>query len=155
MADPYDKILAVYNKALATNRSTYQRLGRNLEALRHCEPSPSRTVIEAWNLELQRQAEEASMEVRQAIEAARYDATPISPKEGPENQDHVNLKVTKCGECPHHKVGPSYSMDGFDRGNDWTCQLAKQEIVPFVERPSEEPRGLPVWCPLRSPFPRV
>ena len=58
------------------------------------------------------------------------------------------LKITKCGECPHHKVGPLYSLDGWDRGNDWTCKLANREIVGFVERPADIPSEPPKWCPL-------
>lgn len=60
----------------------------------------------------------------------------------------VTLTITKCGECPHHKVGPCCSLDGFDRGNDWTCVLANREIAGFVERPSEHPKSVPSRCPL-------
>lgn len=62
----------------------------------------------------------------------------------------IAITITKCGECPHHEVGPCYSMDGFDRGNDWRCKLANRELVGFVERPSEEPKTVPGWCPLRK-----
>lgn len=60
----------------------------------------------------------------------------------------ATLVIHKCGECPHHKVGPSYSLDGFDRGNDWTCSLLGSVIVSFVERPSEQPKEVPANCPL-------
>ena len=63
---------------------------------------------------------------------------------------YVTLRIYKCGECPHHKVGQSYSLDGFDRGSDWTCTKANKEIAGFVERPSEEPTSVPTWCPLRK-----
>ncbi len=64
--------------------------------------------------------------------------------------DSVTLKITRCGECPHHKVGHGYSLDGFDHGCDWTCSLAKREIAGFVERSSQEPKEIPNWCPLRK-----
>jgi uncharacterized repeat protein (TIGR04076 family) len=62
----------------------------------------------------------------------------------------VSLTITRCGECPHHKVGSSYSLDGFDRGSDWTCVKANKVIESFVERPSQEPSSVPTWCPLRK-----
>lgn len=64
--------------------------------------------------------------------------------------DSVALTITRCGDCPHHEVGHSYSLDGFDRGNDWRCKLANKEIAGFVERPSEHPKTIPAWCPLRK-----
>lgn len=63
---------------------------------------------------------------------------------------YVTLRINKCGECPHHGVGPYYSLDGFDMGRDWNCSLAKKQIVSFVERPSEAPKTIPAWCPLRK-----
>lgn len=64
----------------------------------------------------------------------------------------VTLKITKCGECPHLDVGMTYSMDGFDTGNDWTCKKANRSIEKFVEwRESDKPKGLPKWCPLQAP----
>ena len=63
---------------------------------------------------------------------------------------HVYLKIVSCGECPYHKVGPSYSFDGFDRGNDWHGTKADRVLASFVERPSEQPNSVPVWCPLRK-----
>lgn len=62
----------------------------------------------------------------------------------------VNLTITKCGECPHHEVGIGYSLDGWDHGSDWRCKLANRELAGFVERPSEEPKTVPKWCPLRK-----
>jgi uncharacterized repeat protein (TIGR04076 family) len=64
--------------------------------------------------------------------------------------DAVQLTIKKCGDCPHHKVGSSYSLDGWDRGSDWTCTKAGKVIVPFVEWKREEPKGVPDWCPLRT-----
>ncbi len=63
----------------------------------------------------------------------------------------ATLVITKCSECPHLKVGPCYSLDGFDRGNDWSCALLGSVVVPFVERPSEEPKEVPASCPLLKP----
>ncbi len=68
--------------------------------------------------------------------------------------DSVTLTITRCGQCPHHEVGPSYSLDGFDSGNDWKCSLAKRKIAGFVESPSEEPKTIPAWCPLRRKDPK-
>lgn len=64
---------------------------------------------------------------------------------------YVTLRINKCGECPHRQVGPSYSLDGFDRGEDWSCSLAKKTIAEFVEwRESDQPKTIPGWCPLRK-----
>ena len=60
----------------------------------------------------------------------------------------ATLTITKCGECPHHKVGNSYSIDGWDRGEDWTCGKTGKPLAGFVERPSDEPHEVPTWCPL-------
>jgi hypothetical protein len=64
--------------------------------------------------------------------------------------NHVMLKIERCAECPHLRIGASYSLDGFDRGNDWNCDKAKREIAGFVERSSDEPKKIPAWCPLRK-----
>jgi len=65
-------------------------------------------------------------------------------------RDHVMLRIEKCADCPHLKIGDSYSLDGFDRGSDWLCKKARnKEIVGFVERPRDEPKKPPGWCPLR------
>lgn len=58
------------------------------------------------------------------------------------------LKIENCSECPFLKVGPLYSLDGFDRGCDWTCSKTNKEVAGFIERPSEEPKEIPKWCPL-------
>lgn len=61
----------------------------------------------------------------------------------------ATLKITKCDECPHLDVGTSYSLDGFDRGNDWQCKKANRMIAQFVEwRESDKPKSIPAWCPL-------
>ncbi len=62
----------------------------------------------------------------------------------------VTLKINHCRRCPHLEIGASYSLDGFDRGNDWRCKLADKEIAGFVERPSEADRiQIPGFCPLK------
>jgi len=63
--------------------------------------------------------------------------------------DTVTLTITTCRCCPHVKEGPSYSLDGWDRGNDWTCQLTAKNVADFVERQSEV-IPIPKWCPLRK-----
>lgn len=70
--------------------------------------------------------------------------------EGGQVSEHVVLKIHKCGECPHRRSGPLYSLDGFDRGCDWICTKAQRAIVEFVERTSDEPKAIPAWCPLRE-----
>ena len=64
----------------------------------------------------------------------------------------VTLTIHKCADCPHHRVGPSYSLDGFDRRNDWACAAANgRELAGFVEWPSEGDKIVPPdWCPLRK-----
>lgn len=69
----------------------------------------------------------------------------------PKSPDAVTLTIVRCEQCPHHEIGPSYSLDGFDRGNDWVCKLADKQLAGFVERPSEAKAIVPPsWCPLRA-----
>jgi len=71
-------------------------------------------------------------------------------------EDAVYLKITHCRNCPSLDTGYSYSLDGFDHGNDWVCKRTKRkkknaQIAGFVERKSEEDRiKIPAWCPLRK-----
>jgi len=66
-------------------------------------------------------------------------------------KDGVTLTITQCKQCPHLKISPTYSLDGFDRGRDWRCVKANKEIAGFVERPSEAAEiAIPKWCPLRK-----
>lgn len=61
------------------------------------------------------------------------------------------LEIKNCSQCPFAKENASYSMDGFDRGNDWYCSKTRQKnnIVEFIERPSEWKNiEIPTWCPL-------
>jgi hypothetical protein len=58
------------------------------------------------------------------------------------------IHVRKCGECPHVEKGRTYSLDGFDRGSDWTCSKTGTQVGVFIERASEEPKQLPPNCPL-------
>ena len=61
----------------------------------------------------------------------------------------VVLHIEKCQDCPHLEIGMSYSLDGFDRGSDWTCKKTGKEVASFVEWPSQAPKKIPSWCPLR------
>lgn len=61
--------------------------------------------------------------------------------------DSVNLKITSCRQCPFMKEGSSYSLDGFDRGNDWLCTKKDRVSAYFIERKDENP-PIPGWCPL-------
>jgi hypothetical protein len=63
---------------------------------------------------------------------------------------YVTLKIYKCAECPHLKKGPTYSLDGWDVGRDWTCEKCGKMVAGFVERVTQEPTEIPDWCPLRS-----
>ncbi len=60
----------------------------------------------------------------------------------------VTLTIIECKHCPDVKIGISYSLDGFDRGCDWTCNhpTGSRTLATFVEKPSEEPK-IPEWCP--------
>lgn len=60
----------------------------------------------------------------------------------------VLLKLTHCEDCPFHKVGMGYSLDGWDHGNDWTCTKIEPPklIQEFVEWRDEV--EVPKWCPL-------
>jgi len=70
----------------------------------------------------------------------------------PELKPHtVSLTIARCKDCPNLHVGRLYSLDGFDRGCDWTCTAANNRAVAsFVEWPRDEPKTIPRWCPLRS-----
>ena len=57
------------------------------------------------------------------------------------------LGMTHCKQCAFHSIGSSYSLDGFDRGNDWTCTKANKIIEGFVEWREPE---IPKWCPLKK-----
>jgi len=64
--------------------------------------------------------------------------------------DSVTYTITTCRNCPHAKEGGSYSLDGFERGNDWFCkEYGGALIARFVERKSERIE-IPEWCPLRK-----
>ncbi len=59
------------------------------------------------------------------------------------------LVLENCTQCPHYHHGHSYSLDGWDRGSDGLCRLAKDKVVvSFIERPKDEPETIPDWCPL-------
>jgi hypothetical protein len=61
----------------------------------------------------------------------------------------VVLHIEKCQDCPHLEISIPYSFDGFDCGNDWRCKEANRKIAEFVESPSQSPKKIPSWCPLR------
>ena len=60
----------------------------------------------------------------------------------------AKLIINNCKECPHFKIGTSYSFDGWDRGSDWICKKADKKLAVFVEWPRDEPKEIPEWCPL-------
>jgi len=62
----------------------------------------------------------------------------------------VLVEIESCKQCGYLDTGMSYSLDGFDRGNDWMCNKSKRLIVGFVESIQEGNRiGIPDWCELR------
>ena len=60
----------------------------------------------------------------------------------------VMIPIKSCKECPHLKVGHSYSLDGFDRGEDWKCTNKNKTIMEFVEW-HDKPE-IPKWCPFKK-----
>ena len=61
--------------------------------------------------------------------------------------DFVMFKVTKCKECPNLKTFPT---PGAGFALDWCCSIAKLKLITgYIEWPSEEPKSIPKWCPLR------
>ncbi len=34
----------------------------------------------------------------------------------------LTIKIKSCKDCPFLKIGNSYSLDGWDRGEDWSCK---------------------------------
>jgi hypothetical protein len=60
----------------------------------------------------------------------------------------ITIEIDSCRKCPFFKAGSSYSLDGFDRGYDWTCTSNNKTIAGFVESTQEEERiEIPEWCP--------
>lgn len=45
----------------------------------------------------------------------------------------VKIEINTCKDCPFFKEGMDYSLDGWDRGSDWTCTKANKPIALFVE----------------------
>ena len=71
----------------------------------------------------------------------------------------LKIEIEKCKDCPFFEVGPSYSFDGFDRGEDILCSHPalkdkserERTLAFFVERDSERDSiKPPFFCPLED-----
>ncbi len=77
----------------------------------------------------------------------------------------VNLEINTCKDCPHLGRERFYTADSWEHVSTWFCEktdrpkpatTARQPIVKdsslitYVERASDEPKKLPIWCPLRA-----
>ncbi len=76
----------------------------------------------------------------------------------------VNLPLTTCELCPHMKSERYYTADSWEHIMQWWCSLSTRPTPPktdrtrlddtsriaFVERPSDKPKDIPEWCPLRG-----
>lgn len=61
------------------------------------------------------------------------------------------IEIETCKECFKREVGPLYTTNGLDVGADWLCGAMDMRLIAeVVERPRDEPRDIPGWCPLRS-----
>lgn len=61
----------------------------------------------------------------------------------------INLTITNCSQCPNCVGLGSYSLDGFDRGEDFKCNLTNKICGNFIERDSEwDKLEIPDFCPL-------
>jgi hypothetical protein len=65
------------------------------------------------------------------------------------NKVVIQTEITSCKQCPYFKEGYPYSLDGFDRGNDWECTKAKKQISGFVEWHEVNKIKIPDWCPIK------
>lgn len=76
----------------------------------------------------------------------------------------VNLKLETCKECPHLKTEDYLTSDSWDHVTTWYCGksdrpkpedrdwkpiVENSSYIANVEWPSEEPKKIPKWCPLR------
>lgn len=60
----------------------------------------------------------------------------------------IQIEINSCKECPFFTLGSDYSLDGWDRGNDWFCRKKENKMIAsFVER-NEKP-DVPEWCPCK------
>lgn len=60
----------------------------------------------------------------------------------------ATIQITSCKQCPFFKEGPTESIDGWDRGNDWMCGAKDDKIIRgFVEWHEVDKVEIPNWCP--------
>ena len=61
----------------------------------------------------------------------------------------VYLKLETCKLCPYMKTQRTM---GAGCAEDWICIKGEKprEIKGYIEYPSEDPKEIPEWCPLRK-----
>lgn len=79
--------------------------------------------------------------------------------------DKVFLEIKTCKDCPHLGTSRYYTADSFEHEENWFCKKTKRKApetssamkpvrnssrIAFVSWPSEEPKEIPDWCPLRA-----
>ena len=76
----------------------------------------------------------------------------------------VKLVIETCKDCPNLGQERFYTADSWEHVTKWFCKktdrpksgttdrmphVENSNDIAFVERPSEEPKNIPFWCPLR------
>jgi len=76
----------------------------------------------------------------------------------------VTNEIERCGDCIHLGKKRYYTADSWEHVVSWYCKKTDRQeppqtdrqpfpkessLIGFVERPSEEPKKIPKWCPLR------
>jgi len=56
-----------------------------------------------------------------------------------------------CASCPAATFSDSFSLDGFDRGQEVYCKFTNKQVDSFYEHPGAEwiDSHVPDWCPLK------
>lgn len=66
----------------------------------------------------------------------------------------IKIEVTNCADCPRLYRQFVRTADSWSHGHDWICTgidgKDNRSIRSFVEWASEEPKGIPDWCPYRK-----
>lgn len=59
----------------------------------------------------------------------------------------ITIEIKSCKDCPNFIIKDQYSSDGWDRMEDWFCNLANKKIQGAVEWHEEKHIKIPEWCP--------
>lgn len=63
----------------------------------------------------------------------------------------VTIEISSCKQCPFFRESSDYSLDGWDRGTDWSCGAKENKpIATFVEWHEAKKIEIPEWCPART-----